>query len=286
MSRRLVPLLVLLVVAAGCANDALGRSVPACPINPDVISSISSTMVLQMQAVDTAEFVPCLNDLNAGWEYNDLFPERGKSRFTLDSDRLGSGFLEVTLTPACDVGDATERVTQAETGVTEYRNVEVVRSEVVVVVVPVTPRVAGYARVLETELEAQEFNGRTASVLFDAADSPLADKVANAAQQGRPIVIVDERDELAGTATLQMADEDEPTRELDRDDLFERLDDHLPEPSYRGEWFQVFTGGCITYEFDAAGPGVDRLAADVADALGLYPAGEVRRALRSIGVLG
>ena len=286
MTRRLASVLVTLVVAAGCANDNLGRSIPACPINPDVISAISSTMVLQMQAVDTAEFVPCLNDLNAGWTYNDLLPEQGRSWFTLDSDRLGSDFLEVTLTPACDVGNAPERVTQAATGVTEYRSVEVVSSEVVVVVVPVTPRVADYARILETELEAQEFNGRTASGVFDAGDSPLADKVAAAAQRGRPIVIVDERDELAGTATLQMPDESEPTRELDRDDLFERLDDDLPEPSYRGEWFQVFTGGCVTYEFDATGPGVDRLPADVQDALGLYPAGEVRRALRAIGVLG
>ena len=243
-------------------------------------------MVLQMQAVDTAEYVPCLNDLSAGWDYEDVRSERGKSRFWLDSDRLGPRFLEVTLTPSCTVGDATERVTDAATGVTEYRRVEVVSSTFTAVVVPVTPRVADYARELETELEARAFNDRRPSVLFDTSDSPLEDKVAAAAQQGRPIIIVDEQDAREGEATLQMPDEDEWTRGLDRDRLFDRIEDLLPKPSYTGEWFFVFDGGCIEYEFDAKGRGVDQLESDVSDALGLFPAGEVRRVMRSIGVLG
>ena len=286
MIRRSVALIVLAVVASGCANSELGRSVPACPLDPDVITSVTATMILQMQAVDTAEYVPCLNDLKAGWSYEDLVPERGKSRFTLDSDRLGSGFVEVTLAPACDVGGARERRTDAATGVTEYRQVELVSSEVTVVVVPVTPRVADYARRIESELEAQEFNGRTVSVRFDTTDATLGDKIAAAARADRPIVIVDEQDAQADTATLQLPDERDWTRGLDRDDLFDRLDDRLPDAVYTGRWFQVFDGGCIEYAFDAEGPGVDRLEADIEEAIGLFPAGDVRRTMREIGVLG
>ena len=122
--RQLLLLVVLAVAAAGCANSDLGRSTPVCPPDEDVISAVGASMVLQLQAVDTAEYVPCLNDLNAGWQYEDLVSERGMSRFWLDSDRLGSRFLEVTLTASCEVEDLTEvnssMTTSANTGTSSW----------------------------------------------------------------------------------------------------------------------------------------------------------------------
>jgi hypothetical protein len=286
MSRRVLVALTIALVATACGNNQLGRSVPACPVDPEVITSFSGAIVMQMQAVDTADYVPCLNDLKAGWSYQDLVPERGQSRFWLDSDRLGSRFIEVSLTPSCEVGSASELTTDGVTGVTEYRAVELVDSSVTIVIVPATGREADYARAIEAELEAREINDRTVFVIFDTTDAPLDEKIASAARGNRPIVIVNEQDALDGTATLQMPDERESARGLDLDDLFERLEGRLPKPSFTGNWFRVFEGGCITYEFDASGPGVGRLAADVEEALGLFPAGDVRAALRSAGILG
>jgi hypothetical protein len=285
MSRRASLLLVLALAASACANNELGRSVPACPVDPEVINQVTGTMVLQMQAVDTAEYVPCLNDLKAGWSYEHLVSERGQSRFRLDSDRLGSEFLEVTLTPACDVGGAVE-VRGSRGDVTEFRSVDFVSSSVTVVIIPVTGRETDYALLVEGELEAHQVNGRQVFVVFDDDDRPLADKVAVAAGRERPVVIVDEQDALAGTATLQMPDDARSQRGLEINDLLDRLEDRLPGPKLAGSWYQIFPGGCITYEFDAAGPGVDRLEDDVEEALGLFPAGAVRRAMREVGVLG
>lgn len=284
--RRAVVVLVLAVVAAGCGNNQLGRSVPGCPVDPEVITSFTGAIILQMQAVDTAEYVPCLNDLNAGWSYENLVPEHGLSRFWLDSDRLGSRFLEVSLTPTCDVGTAPELTTDGVTGVTEFREVELVGSTITMVIVPTTGREIDYARFIESELEARQINDRTVFVVFDTSDLPLEEKVAAAAERNRPIIIVNEQDALDRTATLRMPDEAQSLRGLDLPDLYDRLESLLPEPSFKGHWFRVFEGGCITYEFDAEGPGVDRLADDIEDALGLFPAGVVRRAMRSAGVLG
>ena len=68
--------------------------------------------------------------------------------------------------------------------------------------------------------------------------------------------------------------------------LLDRLDRLLPKPRFTGSWYKKFEGGCISYEFDAKGTGVDRLAGDVEDAIGLFPAGELRRVLRNEGILG
>jgi hypothetical protein len=280
-------LIAMALLTASCANANLGRSVPACPPDRDAISQITATMVLQMQAVDSAEYVPCLNDLNAGWTYEDLVPQRGESRFWLDSDRLGTSFLEVTLTAACDVSGLSE-IAGSEADVAEYRDVDLIGSTVTVVIVPVTGREKEkeYAQGIEAELEARQVNDRQVFVVFDDDDAPLADKIDEARQRDRPIIVVDEQDVAFGTATLQMPDDDLARRGLDVDDMLDALEDRLPEPSFTGTWARVFEGGCITYEFDAKGPGVDRLADEVEDALGLFPAGEVRRAMRAVGLLG
>jgi hypothetical protein len=285
MSRRLILVIALALAATACANNQLGREIPACPADTGVINSVGSSMILQMQAVDTAQYVPCINDLKVGWSYDHLVAKRFHSRFALDSDRLGSGFMEVTLTPECDLGEATE-VSASQDDVREFRDIEVVGSAATIIIVPVTGRETGYALEIESELEARQINDRSIFVVFNESDTPLADKVEAAARRDRPIIIVDEQDALAGTATLQMPGDPQSTRGLDLDDLLDRLEDQLPEPSFTGTWFTDFEGGCITYEFDASGPGVDRLAGDIEEALGLFPAGEVWHIMRERGFVG
>lgn len=284
MIRRIGIALGVALIASACANSQLGRSIPACPADDEAISQISASMILQMQAVDTAKYVPCLNDLNAGWTYQHLVPERGKSRFQIDSDRLGSGFLEVSLLAACDTAGLAE-INSSREDVSAFRNVELVGSTVTVAIVPITGREIEYARRIETELEARQINGRQVFVIFDEGDEPLVDKVAKAARADRPLIILDEQDELAQTATLQMP-ADRSIRGLDFEDLLDVLEGRLPKPSMVGTWVQIFDGGCIRYEIDASGPGVDRLAGDIEEAVGLFPAGDVRQVLRDAGILG
>ena len=58
------------------------------------------------------------------------------------------------------------------------------------------------------------------------AAQPVA--VAAAARQDRPIIVVDEQDAAALTATLQMPDEPQSARSLKLHELFERLERRLP----------------------------------------------------------
>ena len=285
MMRRLGLVVVLAVAAASCANSSLGRSIPACPADDDFISEVSASMILQMQAVDSAKYVPCVTDLKAGWSYDDLVADRGKSRFSLDSDRLGSGFLEVTLLETCET-DGLAAVSAPRDDVSEYRSIRLVGSTVTVVIVPETGRVIDYGRRIEAELEARQVNGRQLFVVFDDADVPLAEKVAQASRNGRPLVILDEEDALEETATLRMPGRAESIRGLDFERLVDALENRLPQPSLRGTWVQVFEGGCIRFDFDAEGHGVDGLISDVEEAVGLFPAQEVRRIMRDAGVLG
>lgn len=283
--RRLVPLLILATVMTACANTELGRSVPVCPPDPDSINQISATMILQLQAVDTARYAPCLNDLNAGWSYEDLVATRGMSRFWLNSDRFGSRFLTVTLADVCDVSDLPE-VAGRRTDVTDFRKVQLVGSGVTIVIVPEIARVSAYATTIEAELEAREINHRQVFVVFDRTDRPLADKVAEAARRNRPVIVVGEEDAESGTASLRMPTDEQPARGLELEDVIERLEDRLEGPSFTGRWVRVFDGGCIEYVFDASGVGVDRLAEEVERAVGLYPAGDVRQTMRDMGMLG
>lgn len=285
MIRRVAFLITTAVALTACANTELGRSVPACPPDPESVNQVSATMILQLQAVDTARYAPCLNDLNAGWTYEDLVAARGMSRFWLSSDRFGSRFLTVTLADACDVSGLPE-VDGRRPDVTDFRKVRLVGSGVTVVIVPELDRVLDYAVSIEAELEAREVNDRQVFVVFDRTDRPLAEKVAEAARRDRPVIVVGEEDEQTGTASLRMPTDEEPARGLDLEDLLERLEDRLEEPSFTGRWVRAFDGGCIEYTFDASGVGVDRLAEEVERAVGLYPAAEVRQAMRDMGILG
>ena len=104
MSRRYAAtMLVLLAIAVSSCSDQLGRSVPGCATDDNPSFGLAGGIIVEMQAVATAEYVPCISVLQQGWEYRHLVPERGKSRFWLSSDRVGDDFLEVTLREVCDV---------------------------------------------------------------------------------------------------------------------------------------------------------------------------------------
>ena len=55
------------------------------------------------------------------------------------------------------------------------------------------------------------------------------------------------------------------------------------EVQYRGQWFLVFEGGCITYDFDAEGSLAASIAQDAEQTIGLYSGDDLRRAARDAG---
>jgi tRNA A-37 threonylcarbamoyl transferase component Bud32 len=82
-------------------------------------------MVLMAQAVPTAESVPCVSSLPAGWDLGAVRIKRGDARFWLDSDQAGSHAVEVRLLPptACVVGDGME-VPSDELGIRRFERPE------------------------------------------------------------------------------------------------------------------------------------------------------------------
>ena len=105
---------------AGCAARYKPALAPGC--------RKSETLVLMAQAVPSADRVPCIANLPAGWKFEDLDVRRGTSSFSLDSDRAGERALVVRLFPSCRVGRATE-ITSDEVGTRRFERVESVVGE-------------------------------------------------------------------------------------------------------------------------------------------------------------
>jgi tRNA A-37 threonylcarbamoyl transferase component Bud32 len=82
-------------------------------------------MILMAQAVPTAESVPCLSSLPAGWALGSAHIKAHEARFSLDSDQAGSRAVEVTLRPpeACVLTGTTE-VPSDEVGVRRFERPE------------------------------------------------------------------------------------------------------------------------------------------------------------------
>ena len=119
--RRAAPaLLVLLVVAAlpGCGSTGL--------VQPDCDGEDPDTLVIMAQAVATAELVPCLGGLPAGWEFGTLEVRQDQVQLVLNSDRGGDHALTVTLRATCRIGDA-KRVPSDEAGARRFELVRKLR---------------------------------------------------------------------------------------------------------------------------------------------------------------
>ena len=78
-------------------------------------------LFLMAQSVPTAELVPCVEILPAGWTLGDVIVGNGRSRFTLTSDR--GGVLVTELTASCDLAGAVE-LTSEQPGARRYLWVE------------------------------------------------------------------------------------------------------------------------------------------------------------------
>lgn len=275
MRLRLAALVALALLAAGCSRT-LGRTMPECDAG-------SATMVLAVQSVPSSDYVSCVAGLKAGWEYEDLEAETGRSYYSLDSDRMGMGFVQVQNLESCSVGEATLTATDPR-GIELWQDVQS-NVNVEIVVVPEGSTMATSSRAVEVilQLRDQVVNGRPIVVTPAASDEATSSRIEDAAARGAHIVVVTLRDTEEGTLTVQLSGSDEEFKVEGVDDALDMIEDVEEEPSYTGTWSYVFDSGCVVYTFDAQGPGVDTIEEDVDRALSLFDAEEFRQLARDAG---
>jgi hypothetical protein len=95
----------LAVVVAGALLSACSSSQPFRQASCDIDDT---GLVLAAQSVPSATVLPCVRSLPVGWTFGGTDVRTGLDRFWLDSDRAGIHAVEVSLTRACNVGQAVE----------------------------------------------------------------------------------------------------------------------------------------------------------------------------------
>jgi len=281
MRWRAASLVIAVFVLASCSSE-LGRRVPWC-------DDLNATTILSAQAVAGAGYLPCLNDLKPGWTYEHLEAERGRSRFWLTSDRVGTRFLEVSLGKSCDPGDATQVVSD-EPNAALFTRIDIADFSLPITIVPEGTGTANrsYALELADQLSGAVLVGREVRIRIDAGDDPTESRITRAVAEQRPVLVVGTREQEERTIELHL-----PRPGSDADPLvfsgiplsrgLYEIEERLGHPRYRATWYYVFDSGCVTYEFDAKGTGVAAIPGDVRAAIGLLPLAEPRRILEEQG---
>jgi hypothetical protein len=98
--RALLALSVWIVAFSACAASHYHQV--SCQVSPQ------SIFLLEAQAVPSATLVPCITSMPPGWSYGGSDVSSGVARFWLNSDRVGTHAVAVTLTRSCDLSSARE----------------------------------------------------------------------------------------------------------------------------------------------------------------------------------
>jgi hypothetical protein len=263
------------VSLTGCSNELIGRQLPDCDL-----SEVTSEIALQAQAVPTATVGPCVEELEPGWEYEHQQAESGLARFWLSSDRMGEHFVEVRLQPSCDPGTAIHRPSP-QPGIEAFLTGSPYIEPVGITIVPGNPGVVDYAAAVGVALSAETAAGHPFDLALADAGDPSAE-VAEAAQRDRTVITVDDADAREQTMGLILPG-GEREDALTLAQAVDEISDHVDEPEYRADWFFVFEGGCIIWDFDAKGEMVANVDEDVRRALGFYDLAGLRRTMAELG---
>jgi len=274
--RRLLPVLLATAVLASGCNSQLGRTEPAC--SEDMITT---AIIISAQSVRGTGYVPCINDLKPGWKYEDLVARSGQSRFWLSSDRVGDHFLEVTLEGSCDITGAVEKDSD-EAPIPLYIDEIIIDYRVNVTIVPEgddeTHR--NYAAEIAQEIGATRVDDRLIQVSLDSSDLATSERIRIALSDGRAVMVVGAREYEERTVELHIRRPGGTVAEvlpgMSPAEAIEEIAEPLGDPVYRATWYYPFEGGCVTYEFNAKGAGVEHIARDVMTALGFADLAPIR----------
>jgi hypothetical protein len=276
--RLLVLITALVLLGSGCSNENIGRSRPRC----DFQDGVTSEMLLQAQAVPTARYGPCVDDLPAGWSYVHQEAEAGRARFWLDSDRLGDRFAEIVLTDACSPGAVVPIASPAD-DIWAVAESTVVVEPVRIVIVPVGTGQRDYAAEIGVDLAVRHIEGRRIDLTLEE-HGDAEDRAREALESGRFVLTIGEVNELNRTVGLQMPGENARTG-MTLEDALEEIEDEVTEPRYAASWYFTFEGGCIEWHIDAKGPEVAMLSSEIRSALGFLRLDELREGAAAGGFL-
>lgn len=268
------PILVFAIVLAssGCSNLGLGQT--DCG---SVMGDVSSSNILTVQAVPTAKYTPCVNELPLGWDQLDWFAESGRAGIQILRFSPSSTFLTATVTESCDVSDAIA-VESGSVDIDRFEDIEFQPVAIEIAIVPSGEEPLSSARQLADELAAVEVDNRPVSYTIDEEiDEPVSARVEAALLQFDVVLIIDEVDAEDGTVQLDSNFGAATGFDLEPLEALDLIEGVVPEVFYRGNWYFIFEGGCITYEFDASGDLAETIAEDAEESLGFYPAEELRR---------
>ena len=281
MRRLVFATCVLAVLSVGCGEQELGRRIVECD-GPS--QALGTSVILTAQAVPGTEYIPCVEALRPGWQFEHVEARSGQAYFTLHSDRMGMEFLRVTLLPSCDIG-AARSVASDERDVDLSVEVLEENADFAVVVIPVADRHHNYSVSVVAHLMSESIRGREITATLDESDAPISEKVASAHAAGAPVIIIDDVEVDTETVSLRRVGGDEDSG-LDLDEAVAEIAGDVDDPVYKARWFYTFDGGCIRYDIDAEGEGAQSVKSDVARAIGLYPMEELYELARQAGYRG
>ena len=264
MRPRIFLAVVVALLAAACSNS-IGLGLPACDRPP---TDPSGATVLVAQAVPRAVYAPCINSLKLGWDEVELKVQSGRA--SLEIGREFSSFLEVSLTETCDVSSATPVPSSLE-GANRYEDLRIVRQEIPVRLIPTGERPRLHALMLVEQLNGTRLDDRPVVFSVDEnIDFEVRTRVNDALFDDQYVWIINDLDVEEGTLEMRLTADGEGARGMTVDAALERLEDLAPDVAYKGRWYFVFEGGCITYDFDAEGTVAATLGQDASEAIGFY----------------
>lgn len=278
--RRLAALSVVAVLASSCGIADLGRAFPRCEFP---FSDIPVSVVMEIQAIPDAEFGPCLNELEPGWTYHHMRHETGNVMFFLDSDRLGNRFLTVNLSESCDPGSAAARA-HPNDRITRFVEATEEIQPIDLVIVPTSDLARPYAARVGVDFAGQSVRGRPLTLELAGSETP-DESIAEALEDGAFVVIVSANDAVGETMQGMAPGDDDIYTNLTLAEALDGIEERVEEGTYRATWFHLFEGGCITFEFDADGPGVETLVADVERAIGFADLADLKEQARQAGFI-
>lgn len=232
---------------------------------PDCALHNGSAVILMAQAVPSAAMVPCVDELEPGWSFSEFKARRGAARLTFGSAAVGDDFLSVHLGESCPAAPDEELAVVSGGSARVSREVVVTAPpEVAVAVVPLAGRHAAAATKVVLDLDR---NGITGEVV--PAGRPAGERLSEALAAGHHALLVDDLSLADALVHVYRPGEGRAER-VDREDIVDLLQDAAAaaaDQTYQGTWQFRFDGGCVTYEFDAAGPGAAGLGEMVTAAL-------------------
>lgn len=283
MNRRLLWIVLTWALLAGaCSNLGLGEA-DCTPPERDV----SSANFISFQAVPTAKYTPCLNELRLGWSSVAWFAEEGKAgieiRSGVEAFETLSPFLTATVTASCDISRATPRMSGIE-DIQRFEEITDRPATLGITIIPIGETALIDALALAGDLIDTRLEERQVKFTVDGSIAEtVGDRLDRALASGQYVWIMDELGAAENTVELRSNDPRVFGMGLSPEDALDEIEDFVPDLRYRGKWYFTFEGGCITYEFDAEGSLAETVAADAADALGFYPAYKLRDFVEGAG---